>query len=184
MPTLASLPTALAFRGPADGRDGWRNLAGGCLRELPCLIWRCRSSLGPRWCRWERVRLRLCLRFTCSEAFAARDEISQAFFRPFGARSRSAIFPRLAPWALFLRRFAAFCVDPPLNFLFTSFASKIATVSFFPRSCSLSAVRAGRPHDSRRDAGATRYVTSCSRRSFPVIPFPRERVRLHSKRCL
>src|SRR6185369_12834882 len=30
-------------------------------------------------------------------------------FRPFGARSRFTIYPRLAPWALFLRRFAAFC---------------------------------------------------------------------------
>src|SRR5208282_3862680 len=29
------------------------------------------------------------------------------FFRPFGACSRSATYPRLAPWALFFRRFAA-----------------------------------------------------------------------------
>ncbi len=29
------------------------------------------------------------------------------FFRPFGACSRATIYPRLAPWALFLRLFAA-----------------------------------------------------------------------------
>src|SRR6185312_4668898 len=36
--------------------------------------------------------------------------VPQPFFRPFGARLRFTIYPRLAPWALFLRRFAAFCV--------------------------------------------------------------------------
>jgi hypothetical protein len=33
--------------------------------------------------------------------------MSQLFFRPSGARSFPACFPRLAPWAVFFRRFAA-----------------------------------------------------------------------------
>ena len=37
------------------------------------------------------------------------ETVSQLFFRPFGARSRSSIYPRLTPRALFLRRFAALC---------------------------------------------------------------------------
>jgi len=35
------------------------------------------------------------------------ESVSQLFFRPFGAESVSTNYPRLAPWALILRRFAA-----------------------------------------------------------------------------
>ena len=35
--------------------------------------------------------------------------MSQLFLRPFGAESFRAFVPRLAPWAVFLRRFAAVC---------------------------------------------------------------------------
>jgi hypothetical protein len=49
--------------------------------------------------------------------------MSQSFFRPFGARACKTFYPRLAPWALFLRRFAAFC-GPATHFLL---ASEIAT---------------------------------------------------------
>jgi hypothetical protein len=33
--------------------------------------------------------------------------VSQLFFRPFGAESIANLYPRLAPWAVILRRFAA-----------------------------------------------------------------------------
>jgi len=58
--------------------------------------------------------------------FRGRDEtVSEPFFRPFGARSRSTIYPRLVPWALFSRRFAAF-LGPLLHFLL---APKVAPQS-------------------------------------------------------
>jgi len=37
----------------------------------------------------------------------AEEAVSQLFFRSSGARSFSTFHPRLAPWAAFLRRFAA-----------------------------------------------------------------------------
>src|SRR4029077_7110221 len=36
-----------------------------------------------------------------------RSTQTPGFFRPVGAESPSAFYPRLAPWALFCRRFAA-----------------------------------------------------------------------------
>src|SRR5213593_1118722 len=37
----------------------------------------------------------------------AEETVSQPLFRTFGACSSTAFYPRLAPWAVFLRRFAA-----------------------------------------------------------------------------
>jgi hypothetical protein len=45
MPTLESLPTVREYRGPGAGRGGWRNRAGGCLREPRCLILACHGNL-------------------------------------------------------------------------------------------------------------------------------------------
>ena len=42
-----------------------------------------------------------------NSAVKLRETVSQPFFRPFGAWVYSTFYPRLAPWAAFLRRFAA-----------------------------------------------------------------------------
>jgi hypothetical protein len=58
----------------------------------------------------------------------AGDIVLERFFRPVGARSRFTIYPRLAPWALFSRRFAAFLGPTTMLLL----ASKVATPSRTP----------------------------------------------------
>jgi len=42
-----------------------------------------------------------------SSPIKAADKADMVFFRPFGAASVPTYYPRLAPWAVILRRFAA-----------------------------------------------------------------------------
>src|SRR5882724_5336360 len=43
----------------------------------------------------------------CENSVIPPESLSQIFFRPFGAESVPTYYPRLAPWAVILRRFAA-----------------------------------------------------------------------------
>ena len=49
-----------------------------------------------------------------------RKRFANDFYRPFGAGYLPGFYPRLAPWALFLRRFAATLHNPELLSLLLS----------------------------------------------------------------
>src|ERR1700674_1812311 len=71
-------------------------LLGNCLKQIP---------RGPTSARNDKDNG---LAGTIAVATAcAKESVSQLFFRPAGARRFYASYPRLAPWAVFLRRFAA-----------------------------------------------------------------------------
>src|SRR5207237_4110780 len=56
---------------------------------------------GETFSRWLKPA------FLPSRSRGAEETVSQLLFRTFGACSSTTFYPRLAPWAAFLRRFAA-----------------------------------------------------------------------------
>src|ERR1700674_3532029 len=71
-------------------------LLGNCLKQIP------RGPTSARNDKDNRLAGTIAVATAC-----AKESVSQLFFRPAGARRFYASYPRLAPWAVFLRRFAA-----------------------------------------------------------------------------